>query len=231
MTIDRTQLVDLSLARWCHCITRCVRRAFLLGQGDHNRKERINNRLEELADIFAVAVGGFSVMDNHRSELGVRQDCRVTENERLHLDKAARRPCRSQSSDRPIVGHPSRQRCWIASGGRFRSIARLCPIEDLRGLDSTRDGMMQGFSLRSFVKLVDYTGRLFRQGKALISAELDGIFERLGCNAQSWQSRIEKLRDGRLLRRFFATTRAKLREIAERLGVRHVVNLAGCPAR
>ena len=107
----------------------------------------------------------------------------------------------------------------------------LCPIEDRRGLDSTREGMMQGFSLGSYVKLVDYTGRLYRQGKASISAELAGIFERLGCNAQSWQNRMEKLRHGRLLGRFFATARAKLREIAERLGVRHVVNLAGCPPR
>ena len=90
---------------------------------------------------------------------------------------------------------------------------------------------MQRFSLGSYVKLVDYTARLFRQGKASISAELAGIFERLGCNAQSWQVRMEKLGRGSLLGRFFATTRAKLREIAERLGVRHLVNLAGCPTR
>jgi hypothetical protein len=107
----------------------------------------------------------------------------------------------------------------------------LCPIEDRRGLDSTREGMIQGFPLGSYVKLVDYTGRLFRQRKASISAELAGIFERLGCSAQSWQARLEKLKGDRLLGRFFATTRAKLREISERLGVRYVVNLAGCPAR
>jgi hypothetical protein len=104
-----------------------------------------------------------------------------------------------------------------------------CPIEDRRGLDSTREGMLQGFSLGSYVQLVDYTGRLFRQGNASISAEPAGIFERLGCNAQSWQSRMEKLRDGRLLGRFFATTRAKLREIAERLGMRRPVNVVGYP--
>jgi hypothetical protein len=107
----------------------------------------------------------------------------------------------------------------------------LCPIEDRRGLDSTREGMIQGFPLGSYVKLVDYTGRLFRQRKASISAELAGIFERLGCSAQSWQARLEKLKGDRLLGRFFATTRAKLREISESLGVRHVVNRAGCPTR
>jgi hypothetical protein len=49
MTIARAQLVDVSLARWYHCITRCVRRAFLLGEGDDNRKEWLENRLQELA--------------------------------------------------------------------------------------------------------------------------------------------------------------------------------------
>ncbi len=65
MAIARAQLVDLSLTRWYHCVTRCVRRAFLLGEGDHNRKEWLEKRLEELAGLFAVSVGGFSVMNNH----------------------------------------------------------------------------------------------------------------------------------------------------------------------
>jgi hypothetical protein len=42
---------------------------------------------------------------------------------------------------------------------------------------------------------------------------------------------MEKHGEGRLLGRVFATTGAKLREMAERLGVRHMVNLAGFPAR
>jgi hypothetical protein len=46
-------------------VTRCVRRAFLLGEGDQNRKQWLVNRLEELARIFAVAADGFSVMNNH----------------------------------------------------------------------------------------------------------------------------------------------------------------------
>ncbi len=37
----------------------------MLGDEEHNRKEWIENRLEELADCFAVAVAGFSAMDNH----------------------------------------------------------------------------------------------------------------------------------------------------------------------
>jgi hypothetical protein len=62
MAIARAKLVDVSLTRWYHCVTRCVRRAFLLGEGNHNCKEWRENRLEELGEIFAVAVGGFSVI-------------------------------------------------------------------------------------------------------------------------------------------------------------------------
>ena len=66
MTMARAHLVDSAVTRWYHCVTRCVRRAFLLGEGPAgNRKQWIEHRLEELAEIFAIAVGGFSVMDNH----------------------------------------------------------------------------------------------------------------------------------------------------------------------
>ena len=44
-------------------------------------------------------------------------------------------------------------------------------------------------------------------------------------------SKWKKLRGDRLLGRFFAASRAKLREIADRIGVRHLVNLTGCPIR
>ena len=54
MTIARAHLVDPSVTRWYHCVTRCVRRAFLLGEGMHDRKGWIEHRLEELAEIFWV---------------------------------------------------------------------------------------------------------------------------------------------------------------------------------
>jgi hypothetical protein len=44
--------------------------------------------------------------------------------------------------------------------------------------------------------LVDYIGRLFRDGKAAISAELNGILERLGSSAEGWRARLEKLKSG-----------------------------------
>ena len=117
-----------------------------------------------------------------------------------------------------------------ASAGLEESIW-LCPIEDRHKLDSSREGMLEGFSLGSYLLLVDYTGRLFREGKAAISAELAGILARLGSSAESWRARLEKLRSGRLLGRFFAASRERLREVAARLGVHHLANLGGCLAR
>ena len=78
MTIARAHLVDPAVSRWYHCITRCVRRAFLLGEGANDRKVWIENRLRELAEIFGVAVGGFSVLDNHLHVL-VRLDPEVVQ--------------------------------------------------------------------------------------------------------------------------------------------------------
>ena len=39
--------------------------------------------------------------------------------------------------------------------------------------------MLEGFSLGSYLVLVDYTGQLFPDGKAAISAELMRILERI----------------------------------------------------
>jgi len=48
MTIARAQLIDPTVTRWYHCITRCVRRAFLLGERGFDRKQWIEDRLKEL---------------------------------------------------------------------------------------------------------------------------------------------------------------------------------------
>jgi hypothetical protein len=117
----------------------------------------------------------------------------------------------------------------LASAGLEESVW-ICPIEDRRRFDSSRDGMFEGLSLGSYMLVVDYTGRLFRDGKATISTELACIFDRLGSNASMWRARLERLRESRLLGRFLAVSRDRLREVATRVGVSRVVNLAGCPA-
>jgi hypothetical protein len=53
------------MTRWYHCVTRCVRRAFLLGKAMHDRKSWIDHRVQKLAQVFSVAVAGFAILDNH----------------------------------------------------------------------------------------------------------------------------------------------------------------------
>ena len=106
----------------------------------------------------------------------------------------------------------------------------LCPIEDRRRLDSQREGMLEGFSLGHYLLLVDYTARLYREGKATLSREVAEILERIGSSVDQWQGRLQQLSQGSLLGRFFATSRERLRAVAERLGLKRVPNLGGCPA-
>jgi hypothetical protein len=203
MAIARAKLVDVSVARWYHRVSRCVRQAFLLGERDDNQREWLENRLEELADIYAVAVGGFSMMENHLHVL-LRLDPEVAQawSDSVYIDLnpvAAKATATPETSDntsiKQRVDHAEAQSKTAeleaakdgsvagsqAAAGLEESLW-LCPIEDRRGLDSSREGMIQGFPLGSYVKLVEYTGRLYRQGKASILAELAGIFEQQGWN-------------------------------------------------
>jgi hypothetical protein len=60
----RSRLVDPFVTPWYHCISRCVRRAFLCGEGAGHRKQWIEDRLKELVEIFAVECAGFYLIDN-----------------------------------------------------------------------------------------------------------------------------------------------------------------------
>ena len=48
MAIARCQQIDISVARWYHCMSRCVRQALLLTEGAFNRKEWLEDRVQEL---------------------------------------------------------------------------------------------------------------------------------------------------------------------------------------
>ncbi len=71
MAIPRRELVDPETPCFYHCISRCVRRAYLCGDDpftgfncDH-RKAWLENRILELASIFSVELYAYAVMDNH----------------------------------------------------------------------------------------------------------------------------------------------------------------------
>jgi hypothetical protein len=63
-----------------------------------------------------------------------------------------------------------------------------------------------------------------------VSRAVAEILDRLGCSADQWHARLKRLSQGTLLGRFFATARQRLRDVAQRLGLKRVPNLGGCPA-
>ncbi len=338
MTMARSQLVDLEVTRYYHCISRCVRRAMLCGEGFGHRKQWIEQRLERLAGNFAISVCGFAVMDNHLhvlvrldpglssvwgAEEVIRRWMAVYPPRTLNLEdsgavdswidqqlkdrkrveklrerlqnlgwfmKALKEPlarmanqeddCKGtfwesryksiaildeeallavcayidlnplaagiastpetsrHTSVRQRVEHARRlgklETLKVAakgsiagsrSAGRLEESHWLCPLEDLRCKGSSREGMLENFSLGSYLLLVDYTSRLCRSGKARLSQELAGIFARLGTSAEYWDSRIKALfSKARLMGSYFAVRRDRLRELARRKGRHHLDN-------
>ena len=101
----------------------------------------------------------------------------------------------------------------------------LIPIEDRRRLGEDREGMREGFTFGQYLLLVDYTSRTIRKGKASVSKELEGIFERLGSSAEIWSSRVKKLQAKPWMGRFLSASRDRLRALASKLGVRHLANI------
>ena len=71
MTQARSQQISLEDTHYYHCISRCVRRAFLCGK-DHvsgenydHRKTWIVQKLKELSEVFALDVCAYAILSNH----------------------------------------------------------------------------------------------------------------------------------------------------------------------
>jgi REP element-mobilizing transposase RayT len=71
MAIARSEVVRDGVEAVYHCISRCVRRAFLCGtdsysgQSYEHRKEWIRSRIQDLASGYGVEVSAYAVMSNH----------------------------------------------------------------------------------------------------------------------------------------------------------------------
>ncbi len=71
MTQPRSKVIDLDYTPYYHCISRCVRRAFLCGQ-DHysgqsfeHRRQWILDLLAQLTEVFCIDICAYALMSNH----------------------------------------------------------------------------------------------------------------------------------------------------------------------
>ena len=71
MTQARSSLVSPTDTPYYHCVSRCVRRAFLCGYDSHSqtdyehRRQWLETKLHKVADIFAIKLCAYAVMSNH----------------------------------------------------------------------------------------------------------------------------------------------------------------------
>ena len=342
MTTARKEIVDPNVTRWYHCISRCVRGGYLMGDssdGLTNRKQWIEDRLQFLAKNFALAIGGFAVLDNHLhvltrldphvadawtpEEIVLRwitiyppskldlnnkktvaawieseiKDPNRVEELRMRLKslswfmKALKEPlsrlankedgCRGTFWEKRFKSiaildteallatsiyvdlnvfaagmaatpeaspHTSvRQRvrkvkqegktemlkaaregsvAGSKAVGNLESDHWLVPIEDRRvhtgaRPSSPREGMLESLSLGNYLLLVDYTSRLFRNGKARLTHNVKEIFDRLETSAEFFGDSIRKMLGCEDLRgSFFAADADKLRDHSNSVGKR-----------
>jgi len=303
MATPCAQIVDEAVTPWYHCVSRCVRQAFLCGEGAEHRKVWIEHRLKELVSIFSIECGGFAVMDNHihlllRLDSGRMEAWSDVEVARrwaalFPLRDVAGKPL-PVSGERvsQLAGNPE----WLAarrkrlvnlgwfmkclkeplarmankedgcSGafweGRFKSVAVLdeaslmataayidlnpfaagsapspeesahtslrarldhcrqtgiletvrdelstqthdpaqeaglwlLPVADERAHGgSDRPGLVAGCTLSVYLRLVDWTSRLVREGKASMDAGSISVFDRLNLDAEAWETTVTRL--------------------------------------
>lgn len=150
MTKPRSSIVSPDVTRYYHCITRCVRQAFLLQEGKTDRKKWLQDRLVEVASVYAVSVSNYAILDNHfhlllRLDVDIARSWSdeevVTRWAKLHPPKKNRKPVdmneewlATELKDTKNIEKLRKRLCdlgWFMKEVK-EPLARLCNREDGR---------------------------------------------------------------------------------------------------
>jgi hypothetical protein len=72
----------------------------------------------------------------------------------------------------------------------------LLPTDDRRPEDGARPGLMPGLTLSCYCRLIDWTSRLAREGKAHVPESVASIFDRLHAAPDEWAAMVAPLLTG-----------------------------------
>jgi REP element-mobilizing transposase RayT len=61
----RSSQVNLIDTVYYHCVSRCVRRAFLRGTSYEQRRAWVEDKVLWLSSVFAIGICAYAVMSNH----------------------------------------------------------------------------------------------------------------------------------------------------------------------
>ena len=203
MPKPRYAQVALEATPYYHCISRCVRRAFLCGldtttgNNYEHRRQLIEDKILELSNAFAIDFCVYSVMSNHYHLV-------------LHINKAqAEKWTPGQVIEQwhqlfngtLFSQRYARNETLLAS--EFRALTKS--IENIKTkhtnedhlatklypfIGNPRKNMSEGlpFNLKDYIELVDITGRIMREDKrGAISQNTPQILKRLNIDVEHWQ--------------------------------------------
>ena len=94
----------------------------------------------------------------------------------------------------------------------------LLPVDDCRDRGSARAGLLPGFTLSCYVRLVDWTSRQLRAGKAHLPADVGSLFDRLRIDPAAWEETLSRM---------FAQTRPTGHHFGRRASLRSLARSHG----
>ena len=168
MAIARSEVVTEGVEAVYHCISRCVRRAFLCGidtysgQSYEHRKDWIKLRIQELTAGYGVEVSAYAVMSNH-----------------LHLVLRTRPDWVESWSDREVAVR------WLKLFSRTRAVedkTSLPSDSEIRLLTGDAERMVE---LRLRLSSVSWFMRSLNEHVARLANREDG------CKGRFWEGRFK----------------------------------------